>query len=126
MKEAPRCSGLLAREAASAEECESAACLDAAVNIGLSERRASRRRIYSKIRGFSVDMVRESRQVCNDRRGHNEQREMLQKVHSGHELLRRNINEKRFIDESTPSNRDRDRTWRWPQAEETLTGRDAS
>jgi hypothetical protein len=48
--------------------------------------------------------------MWKDRREHEEQREKLQRLHSGQELLRRNINDKRFIDESTPGNRDRDRS----------------
>ena len=67
--------------------------------MGLSERRASRRKIYSRIRGFSSGMAGDSLQVLKDRREHEEQRERLQRLHSGHELLRRNIKEKRFIDD---------------------------
>lgn len=137
VKEVPRCSDInessLVRESVwegDDESCERVTWREAAVNTGLSDRRASRRSMYSSMRGLSLDMVGKSLQVLNDRWEHVEQRERLQRLHSGQELLRRNINEKRFIDESTSSNRDRDRSLRWPHGQKSacgnFTGRDAS
>lgn len=64
MKVEPRCSEVnessLVRESVFDDDVESGCrvtCRDAAVKTGLSERRTSRRKTYSNIRGFSFVIV---------------------------------------------------------------------
>ena len=83
VKGVPRCSEInessLVRESGldvevDEDSCERVTWREAAVNTGLSDRRTSRRNMYSNMRGLSVDMVGGSQLVLNDRGEHEEQR----------------------------------------------------
>lgn len=73
-------------------------CCAAAWKIGLSERRTSRRRMYSRMRGLDAAMTGcLSLKALKSRVEQEEQRKRLQVLHRGQEQLRRNIKVRRLM-----------------------------